>query len=139
MAEVDPRDGVPAAVAARQFCEAFTARDWDLVASTIDEDIHFGVAGTSPLAGEYETRDAFVGLVKRMVELSDDTFHFSRPDAFDVLVSRVHVAILAPFVAKRGDRTLNSYEIWQFHTGERLNGYGSIYPFDLTAFDAFWS
>lgn len=139
MTTTDPRTDHPAVAAARRLCEGFTARDWSMVDSALDEEIYFAVGGSSPLAGEHKGRDAVVALIRRMVELSDDTLHFVRPDVYDILVSQVHAAILVPFVGERNGRKLDSYQMWQFHSGERLGGYGGIYLVDQAGFDAFWS
>ena len=129
------------AAAARQLCDAFVARDWERVRSAIGDGIVFGVGGSSPFAGVYEGRDAFVGLVQRMVEESLDTLRFSAgADSYDVLNSDAHIAILVPFSAEREGRTLDySYQVWQFHNSDQLDGYSGIYVADQAAFDDFWS
>lgn len=131
----------PTVKAAIQFCDAFTARDWDRAAAALNDDINFTVGGTSPLAGEYTSVADVIGLLQQMVELSGDTLCFSAgADSYDILTSDVHVAILVPFSAQRGDRSLDySYQIWQFHAGPAIGGYGGIYAADQQAFDAFWS
>jgi hypothetical protein len=131
----------PAVAAAIELCEGFRARDWDRVVASLGDEISFAVRGGSPLAGQYEGADAVVGLMRRMVDLSGDTLRFAAgPDSYDVLVSDAHVAVLVPFSAERDGRALEfSYQIWQFHAGPRLGGYGGLYVADQAAFDAFWT
>lgn len=134
----DARSGVRAA---REFCRAFTARDWDRMTACLDAHLVFGVSGASPLAGLYESPETLVGLVKTMVDRSDGTLRFSSgPENYDILSSDVHVALLVPFSAEHAGRSLeSSYQIWQFHGGEQIGGYGGLYVWDQAGFDSFWS
>ena len=129
-----------AVACAVELCNAFSDRDWDRVRACVGDDLHFSVGGSNALAGMYEGPDAFVALLRRMVEMTDGTYRLSNGrDSYDILLSPYHIAILAPFVGERSGRVLEqSIQIWQFHAGDRLESYSGLYLADQTVFDAFW-
>ena len=125
----DFRSGQPGYAAAVALCEGFNARDWDRLRATLHPDIEFSVGGTSPLAGEYVGPDEVAALFRRMVDISGNTLRFApTPDDYDILLSRVHVAVLGAFHAEREDgrRLEYCYQFWFFHIGDENLGMGGL-------------
>src|SRR5260221_13345882 len=68
-----------------------------------DENIIWHVAGTGPLAGDYEGAAQVIGHLGRSSALSGGTV---RPELHDVLVSDDHTVVLATIHAQRAGKQL---------------------------------
>jgi uncharacterized protein len=66
-------------------------------------DIVWHVAGTGPLAGDYEGLPQVMGLLNKIAELSGGSV---QPELRDVLVSADHTVVLTAIRAERGGRQL---------------------------------
>jgi len=66
---------------AQALCEALSGENVDGADSSLDEASLFHVPGRSGLAGDYQGREAILGLAKRMAELTDGTLRLSEPSA----------------------------------------------------------
>ena len=139
----DFRSGQPGYAPAVALCEGFNARDWDRVRATFHPDIEFSVGGKSPLAGDYVGPEQVTALFQRMVEIAAGTLRFApKSEDFDILLSRVHIAILGAFHAERDDgrRLEYCYQFWWFHIGDNNLGMGGITLMsDHADFDNFFS
>jgi ketosteroid isomerase-like protein len=141
--QADFRAGQPGYAAAVALCEGFNARDWERVRAVLHADIEFSVAGVSAIAGEYVGPDQVAALFQRMVDISGNTLRFApNADDYDILLSRVHVAVLGAFHAERDDgrRLEYCYQLWFFHIGDDNLGMGGITVMgDQADFDSFFS
>ena len=62
---------------ARALYGAFLAREVPAAAVVLDDASLLHVPGSSGLAGDYQGREAILGLLKRMAELTEGTLQFS--------------------------------------------------------------
>lgn len=114
---------------ARGVRESRAARGLGLGGQILDERSLLHVPGTSGLAGDYQGRDAIVGLLDRIAELAGGTFRFAPTTVVAdderalVVVGRVtgsraggHVATDAVHVASLQDGLVR--EVWIFYADQ---------------------
>lgn len=77
-----------------------------------DENIVWHIAGTGPLAGDYEGVDQVMGMLGKISELSAGTV---RPGLHDVLVSNDHTVALATISAERAGKQLQLNVVHVIH------------------------
>lgn len=118
-------------------CSAFLAGEDAAAAAVLDDGSLLHVPGRSGLAGEYQGREAILGLRRRMVELTEGTLRFSPPkvitgdDPAIFLLTRAH----ASREGKRLDtdvmhvvtsRDCRLREMWIFHPNQcHVDGFWS--------------
>ncbi len=116
--------------------EAVTpGRDLDPMFAVQAPDMVAHIPGTSPIAGEWRSRDALAAAVRGLGERAGDTIHIApnvvATDGFAINVQRV--------TARRPDgRTLDTVltEVWRLHDGVCVELWDHFE--DLDAWDAFW-
>lgn len=67
------------------------------------DDILWHIAGTGPLAGDYEGMAQVLGALGKIAELSGGTV---RPELHDVLISDDHTVVLVTMHAERGGKQI---------------------------------
>ena len=102
----------------------------------LSDDVKAHVPGRSPVAGDYDGKEAVGGYVARLAELSGGTLRFQ---PHDVTVSEAHAVGLVKDLAERGDKVLdmNNVHVWHVAAGQLSEIW--IYPGDVYAWDDFWS
>jgi len=78
-----------------------------------DENIIWHVAGTGPLAGDYEGMARVMGVLGKISELSGGTV---QPELHDVLVSNDHTVALATIRAERSGKQLQLNLVHVIHS-----------------------
>jgi len=122
---------------ARAMYEAIDGKHVAAVAAYLDDASLLHVSGDSGLAGDYQGRDAILGLLGRMAELTGGTLRCGVSSS--MVRSGGTVILQGPVLAAREGRTLETVvkvavtvagghlrEIWLNHLGQ-------------SAFDDFWS
>jgi ketosteroid isomerase-like protein len=122
--------------ALRKLYDALAAGDFPTVLGVLSDDVKAHVPGNSPVAGEYDGKEAVGGYVGRLGELSGGTMRF---EPHDVLASEGHGVGLVKDLAERGDKTLamNNVHVWHVRDGVLTEIW--VYPGDVGAWDEFWS
>ena len=120
----------------RKAYEALAAGDFGSLLALLADDVKAHVPGRSPVAGDYDGKEAVGGYVARLAELSGGTLRFQ---PHDVIASEAHAVGLVKDLAERGDKVLdmNNVHVWHVAAG-RLSEIW-IYPGDVYAWDDFWS
>jgi ketosteroid isomerase-like protein len=121
-----------------RFHQAFMENDGEALAGLLAEDARWYIAGKSVLAGEHAGRNAIVGLVSRMHELTGGTLRPFREDSHDVIASPHHIVLANRFLAERGGKQLDSHEAIFVHTKDGKITSLLHYFYDQYAFDEFW-
>jgi ketosteroid isomerase-like protein len=110
-------------------------RDLDPMFAVQAPDMLAHIPGTSPIAGEWRSRDALAAAVRSLGERAGDTIriapHVVATDAFAINVQRV--------TARRPDgRSLDTVltEVWRLQSGVCVELWDHFE--DLGAWDAFW-
>jgi uncharacterized protein len=100
------------------------------------ENIVWHVAGTGPLAGDYEGVAQVIGQLGKISELSGGTV---RPELHDVLSSPDHTVVLATISAERGGK---QFQLNLVHVIHAENGKATevwTHSSDPAGAAAFWS
>ena len=100
------------------------------------EDILWHIAGTGPLAGDYEGVAQVLGALSKISKLAGGTI---RPELHDVLASDNHTVVLVTIHAERAGKQL---ELDLVHVVHGANGKATeiwTYPSDPVAAAQFWS
>ena len=120
----------------RRAYDALVAGDFGTLMSLLADDVKAHVPGRSPVAGEYDGKEAVGGYVAKLGELSGGTLRF---ELHDVTVSEAHGVGLVKDQAERGDKTLamNNVHVWHVRAGTLTEIW--VYPGDVYAWDDFWS
>jgi ketosteroid isomerase-like protein len=119
--------------------DALVSGDIPLLFGLMDDDVAAHVPGRSQVAGEYAGKQAVLGYVATLGELSGGTLRF---ELHDLLTSdgHGHAAALVTDRAERADGralAMNNVHVW--HVGDGRLKEIWIYPGDLVAWDDFWS
>jgi len=120
----------------RMLYDALAAGDFGTVLGLMSDDVKAHVPGNSPVAGDYDGKEAVGGYVGKLGDLSGGTLRF---EPHDVLASEGHGVGLVKDLAERGDMTLamNNVHVWHVRDGVLTEIW--VYPGDLRAWDEFWS
>jgi hypothetical protein len=127
----------PNATLVRELFAAFREADLATIERVVPEDATWHFPGrTGQLAGDHVGRDAILGFLLRVPELTGDTFHL---DLIDVVANDRHAVALFEGHGERNGRTLENptclrmriehgriVELWEF-------------VWDLYAVDDFWA
>lgn len=111
--------------------ESLQAQDAELLRPALDDESTWELPGRSALAGVHRGADAIVGVVTRLAELRP-----IRDDAFNVLVSAHHAALITRLV---GDGLDCDLAVILVGGEDRRLDRAFQYVFDMYAFDAFFS
>jgi ketosteroid isomerase-like protein len=122
----------PDAAAYLRTADAFRAKNNELLAELIAEDVVWHVPGSSPLAGDIHGREALFQWFGRLLEVTDNTFSL---EEHDVLASDEHVVALSIIGATRDGVPLrqNVVSVFHFRNGRQVERW--FYPSDLAAWD----
>lgn len=113
----------------------------DEIAKYWAEDMVWLVPGHNPLSGWYHGRDAFIGFMKRVGELSGNSFHM---DAITVMVNDEYSTDVT---RNRGERAGNGdlkldidvAHVLRWRDGMVIAGKGGIFGDGTDQYDHFWS
>ena len=108
--------------AIRQLYEARARRDWDTVRSLLAEEVVWHEPGEEDYSGDHRGRDAVLGLLQRLYEVTGDTFRLE-PESF--LCTADHAAALVRWRAERGELRVDGSEV-------------AVYRFEGTAVAEVW-
>ena len=102
--------------AIRALYDARSRRDWDAARVLFAEEIAWHEPGEEDYSGDHRGRDEVVGLLQKLVELTEGTFQLV-PEAF--LNSVEHSAVLVRWWAERRERRSEGNEIavYRFRDG----------------------
>ncbi len=117
------------------------------VATYWDEDMRWLVPGNHALAGWYEGRDAFLGFMHRVAELSGNSFVMT---PITILVNDQYSADVTHNFGMRngaGSGSSSPYErldidvihLLRWHDGRVVEGRGAIFGDGTVNFNQFWS
>ena len=95
--------------------------------------------GSQPFAGSHRGKDAIVGIIGRLHALNSGTFRALREDSHDVCVSEHHAVLMDRFLAKRGDRQLDTHLAFVVVTEGGKVTLLLPYFYDQYVWDEFWS
>jgi uncharacterized protein len=114
----------PDAAAYLRTADAFRAKDNELLAELIAEDVVWHFPGSSSLAGDIHGREALFEWFGRLLAVTDNTFSL---EEHDVLASDEHVVALSIIGAIRNGVPLgqNVVSVFHFREGRQVDG-GSI-------------
>jgi hypothetical protein len=127
----------PNATLVRRAYELFSNGDADGFLELLADDVMWHVPGRCPLAGDYKGRQAVLGYVSSIDELSGGTYQIS--ELHDVVANDAHVVGLHHSVATRPGKTYDHNEIVIFHVRDgRITEVWEAYG-DLYEIDEFWS
>jgi ketosteroid isomerase-like protein len=117
----------------RRTADAFRARDTEILAGLIDDEVVWHVLGSSPLAGEIRGCEALFRWFDRLHEVTEGTFTLKE---HDVLGTDDHVVALSDMSAVRdGVRiSVNVVSVMHFRDGRQQERW--FHPSDPTAWDA---
>jgi RNA polymerase sigma-70 factor (ECF subfamily) len=120
---------------------AVVERAWEALktgdlGAVVAEDASWYVGGRSPLAGAHQGREAVVGFIARLHELSGGTFTTAGED---IASTEHHTFVTYLATASREGRTLESHETVVVHLKDGKLGDCFHYFFNQYGFDAFWS
>jgi ketosteroid isomerase-like protein len=123
------------AEAIRNGYEAFNTGDMDRLASLFDESARWHVPGRSPMAGDYQGREATFGHFGRIGERTGGNF---QAELRDVVASGDHVVGLHHSKGERGGKTLDVSValVFQMKGGKVVEAW-EHYD-DMYAWDDFW-
>jgi ketosteroid isomerase-like protein len=99
-------------------------------------DIVWHIAGTGPLAGDYEGAEQVMGLLGKIAALSGGTV---RPELHDVLVSNDHTVALTTIRAERASRRLQLNLVHVIHAENGKATEVWTHSSDPAATAEFWS
>ncbi len=122
--------------------DALVSGDIPLLFSLMDDDVAAHVPGRSQVAGEYAGKQAVLGYVATLGELSGGTLRFELHQllAADGHAAHGHAVALVKDLAERADGralAMNNLHVWHVADGRLQEIW--IYPGDLYAWDDFWS
>jgi ketosteroid isomerase-like protein len=100
------------------------------------ENIVWHIAGTGPLAGDYQGAAQVMGLLGKISELSGGTV---QPELHDVLVSQDHTVVLATIRAERPGRQLQLNVVHVIHADNGKATEVWTHSSDPAAAAEFWS
>jgi uncharacterized protein len=121
----------------RQASEAFGRGDLSVLKDQFfADDIVWHVAGTGPLAGDYEGAAEVIGQLTKISELSGGSV---RPQVHDVLVSNDHTVVLVTISAERAGRQLQLNLVHVIHAENGKAAEVWTHSADPAAAAQFWS
>jgi ketosteroid isomerase-like protein len=130
-------DEHPNAARVREGFEAFNRGDPDAMRPFLAEDVLWHVGGDHPLSGDYRGRDAALGYVAKVVELTGGTL---RGEPHDILVNDRHAGIFMHITGERDGRSLDVVlaQALRFDEDGRWAEYWALAD-EQDRVDAFWA
>jgi hypothetical protein len=109
---VDPKERV-----IRDFYDARARRDWDAVRALLADNVGWHEPGNEDYSGDLRGRDDVVGLLQKLVAVTEDTFQLE-PVGF--LNAADHSAVLVRWSAERGGQRAagNDTAVYRVHQGQ---------------------
>lgn len=121
----------------RQAYAALTEGDMATFGELMADNVAWHFAGTSPISGDYESRDAVLGLLGRMAERSAGTF---RLELHDVLANDEHgVGLVRAYGQVEGTELDGALVTHVFHLDDGQVTEAWAIPFDPAETGQFWS
>ena len=126
----------PNEVLVRETSAAFGRGDLDAVRQYWAEDIRWHIPGRSPVSGDFEGVAQVLEVFGRVFELSGGTYS---AELRDVLANDEQAVVLYTARAERAGKRWedNAVNVQHIRDGKVTEVW--TYPFDLYAFDEFWS
>lgn len=100
------------------------------------DDVVLHYPGDNPLSGDYRGRDAVVGLLARVWELTGGTF---RPEVHDILASDRHVVALVTVHAEHDGHLAEWRSVDLFHVRAGKLSEHWVHEVDQDLVDRFWT
>jgi hypothetical protein len=120
----------------RRGYEAFSKGDMATIAALFSEDAVYHVPGSHLLSGDHRGRDAVLGVLAKLGELSGGTLSI---DVHEVLATDDHGVVLHWERASRQGKQLDSLETVVYHLrGGKITEMWSFF-YDQRTEDEFWS
>jgi ketosteroid isomerase-like protein len=127
----------PNVTLARRLYELFSQGDVEGFLELLADDVVWHVPGRCPIAGDYKGRQAVLGYLSTIDELSGGTYRIS--EVHDVVANDQHVVGLHHSVATRPGKTYDYNETVIMHVRDgRVTEVWEVYG-DLYEIDEFWS
>jgi len=120
----------------RRGYEAFGAGDMDTLNELFADDIVWHVGGRSPLAGDYEGKDAVFAFFAKTMEMTGGTF---RIEVHDILANDDHGVAMVVARGEREGKTLEDRGVQVLHVRDGMATESWFHPGDTYAVDEFWS
>jgi ketosteroid isomerase-like protein len=125
----------PNADLVRKGFAAFAAGDMATMDQLFADDAKWHATGRSPLAGDFDGKEAIFGSFARIPQ-ETDSFH---QDVHAVLADDEHAMALVDVTLERGGKTFEAQQALVFHVSDGKVTEAWVMSTDPYAFDAFWS
>jgi ketosteroid isomerase-like protein len=132
---VDPKERT-----IREFYDARTRRDWDVVGSLFTNEVGYHEPGEEDHSGDFKGRDEVVALLAKLVNVTQGTFQLD-PDGF--LNLDEHSATVVNWSAERDGRRAEGRElaifrfeddriaeVWFYNEPEDPEAFSAVFAFD---------
>ena len=115
---------------------AFSSGDLETLSGSMADDVTWHVPGDSPIAGDYEGKEAVFGFFGKLAELSGGTLNL---EVHDILANDEHAVALVRGTASRDGRELAQNAVHVMHVRDgKVAEFWSMQE-DQAEADAFWS
>ena len=124
----------------REFYDARTRRDWDVVGSLFTNEVGYHEPGEEDHSGDFKGRDEVVALLAKLVNVTQGTFQLD-PDGF--LNLDEHSATVVNWSAERDGRRAEGRElaifrfeddriaeVWFYNEPEDPEAFSAVFAFD---------
>ena len=128
--------GHPNAQLVRKGYDALLAGDMEWMRDHLADDVAWHVSGNNQLTGDYQGKDAVLGLFAKYLGMSAGTL---QQEIHDVVGNDEHVLALIRTRAQREGRSLDSRNIQVFHVADGRITEGWGFSEDQAAVDEFYS
>jgi ketosteroid isomerase-like protein len=126
----------PNATLVRKAYDAFNQADLAAIGDVLADDVVWHEPGRSVLAGDYKGGDQVLGLLRRLHDLSGETFAV---ELVDLLVDAERVTAFQRLTGQRGAATLDTVDVVDFEIHRGRVTEVTVYQSDTYAFDEFWA
>ena len=119
----------------REFYAARARRDWEAVRALLADEVGYHEPGEEDHSGDYLGRDDVVGLLEKLVAVTEGTFQLE-PEAF--LNLKQHSAVVVRWWAERQGQRSDGSEIavYRLHDGKIAQVWFYNEPSEQAAFSA---
>jgi ketosteroid isomerase-like protein len=121
----------------RQLIEALKNNDFVLAKSLLADDMIFFIRGKSLISGEHKGAEAFINLLTKMGQLTNNSYGVIKELAW--LVHGEHLHLVVAEKATRDNEDFNYSRTLVFEVVDGKIKHGEAYESDQYAFDKFWS
>ena len=129
----------PDAALVERFHQALVSNDATALSELLADDVEWHMSGRSRFAGGHKGREAVIGFVREMHELTGGTFRPLRPDSHDVCSSGYHTVLMDRFLASRDGKELDTHVAFVVVAEAGKVTLLLPYFYDQYAWDEFWS